>query len=106
MLCESKSRLGFLVACFFIGVITASSLVPVGYLSDILGRKVMVIFTMITEIISGYILIVATSLDQLYLGMFFMGLGHPGRFIVCIAYADEFMTVKQKQLLMPLSQIA
>ena len=94
MLCETKSRLGFLGACFFIGVISASSLCPVGYLSDKFGRKWVFVCTMISEIISCYILMIATSLDMLYLGMYVMGLGHPGRFIVSMAYADEFLTQK------------
>ena len=94
MLCETKSRLGFLGACFFIGVISASSLCPVGYLSDKFGRTWVFVCTMISEIISCYILMIATSLDMLYLGMYVMGLGHPGRFIVSMAYADEFLTQK------------
>jgi MFS transporter, putative metabolite transport protein len=105
MLCETKSRLGFLGACFFIGVISASSIVPVGYLSDRFGRKWIFVGTMISEIISCYILLTALSLDMLYAGMFIMGLGHPGRFIVAMSYADEFLTAKQKQILMPLGSI-
>lgn len=105
MLCESKSRLGFIGACFFIGVIFASSICPVGYISDVLGRKKVFIGTMFTEIISCYIFMVATSLEQLYIGMFFMGLGHPGRFIVAIAYADEFLTAKQRSSVLPLTAI-
>lgn len=94
MLCETKSRLGFLGACFFIGVITASSIVPVGFLSDKYGRKWVFVGTMFSEIISCYILLTAQSLDMLYVGMFIMGLGHPGRFIVSLAYSDEFLTQK------------
>lgn len=96
MLCETKSRLGFLGACFFLGVITASSIIPVGYLSDRFGRKWVFVGTMVSEIISCYILLTATSLDYLYIGMFIMGTGHPGRFIVAVAYADEFLTQRQK----------
>lgn len=105
MLCENKSRLGFLGACFFIGVISASSICPVGFLSDKFGRKWVFVCTMISEIISCYILMTATSLDMLYLGMYVMGLGHPGRFIVSMAYADEFLTQKQTQFLMPMGSI-
>ena len=92
MLCETKSRLGFLGACFFIGVICASSIVPVGFLSDKYGRKWVFVGTMFSEIISCYTLLTAKSLDMLYVGMFIMGLGHPGRFIVSLAYSDEFLT--------------
>ena len=39
MLCESKERIGLLGACFFIGVLIGSTIIPFGYLSDIIGRK-------------------------------------------------------------------
>ena len=39
LLCETKPRIGFLGASYFVGVIVASSLVPVGYISDQIGRK-------------------------------------------------------------------
>jgi MFS family permease len=45
MLCESKQRIGFLGACFFIGVLVASTVIPVGILSDIFGRKWIFIIT-------------------------------------------------------------
>jgi MFS family permease len=57
MLCESKSRIGFMGACFFIGVITASSVIPIGYLADIYGRKWVFVASMISEIISCYLLL-------------------------------------------------
>ena len=92
MLCESKSRIGFLGACFFIGAILASSVIPVGYLSDLYGRKWVFIGSMISEIVSCYIMLIAKSLDQLYVAMVIMGAGQPGRFIVAVNYADEFLT--------------
>lgn len=92
MLCESKSRIGFMGACFFIGVITASSVFPIGYLADVYGRKWVFVGSMVSEIISCYILLQATTLTSLYVGMFIMGTGHPGRFVVAINYVDEFLT--------------
>lgn len=105
MLCESKSRIGFLGACFFIGAIIASSIVPIGYLSDVYGRKWVFVGSMISEIISCYLMLIATTLDQLYVAMVIMGCGHPGRFIVAVNYADEFLTKRQKQYLLPLNQL-
>lgn len=102
MLCETKSRIGFLGACFFIGVILASSVIPVGFLSDVYGRKKVFLGSMISEIISCYGFIMATSLDQLYVYMVIMGLGHPGRFIVAVNYADEFLTKNQGRYLIPM----
>lgn len=104
MLCESKSRIGFMGACFFAGVISASSLLPVGYLADLYGRKWVLVGTMISEIISCYILLVATTLNGLYIGLYVMGLGHPGRFVVAINYVDEFFTARQKNFLLPFNQ--
>jgi len=101
MLCETKSRIGFMGACFFIGVITASSIMPVGYLADLYGRKWVFVISMCSEIVSCYILLQATTLNALYIGMFAMGLGHPGRFVVAINYIDEFLTSRQKNFLLP-----
>jgi len=92
MLCESKSRIGFLGACFFIGVIMATTICPMGYLSDVFGRKWVFILSMVSEIISCSLMLTTTSLDQLYVAMLIMGMGHPGRFIVAINYSDEFLT--------------
>jgi len=92
MLCESKSRIGFLGACFFIGVIVATTVCPVGYLSDLLGRKWVFIGSMISEIISCYLMVTAGTMEMLYVSMLVMGMGHPGRFIVSVHYADEFLT--------------
>ena len=105
MLCESKSRIGFLGACFFIGAIIASSIIPVGYISDVYGRKWVFIGSMISEILSCYLMLIATSLDQLYIAMVLMGCGHPGRFIVAVNYADEFLSKRQKEFLLPLNQL-
>jgi len=52
MLCESKKRIGFLGACFFIGVIVASTIIPLGFLSDYFGRKLVFIATIILVIIA------------------------------------------------------
>ena len=39
MLCESKQRISLIGALYFMGVIVASTIIPVGYLSDKFGRK-------------------------------------------------------------------
>ena len=90
MLCESKQRIGFLGACFFIGVLFASIVVPVGILSDVYGRKNIFLCTMIVDLISCIGFIFAKTLDELYFYMFLLGTTFPGRMIVGINYAYEF----------------
>jgi MFS family permease len=82
MLCESKSRIGFLGACFFIGVLVASTLVPVGFLSDVYGRKWLFVGTLVVLTLACSGLLLARSLDELYVYMFMLGLTFPGRMIV------------------------
>lgn len=63
MLCEPKERIGFLGACFFIGILVASTIIPLGYLSDIVGRKKIFIGTLIVAIIAELGFIFAKTLD-------------------------------------------
>lgn len=91
MLCESKQRIGFLGACFFIGVLTASTIVPVGFLSDLYGRRWIFLATVAVLLASCIGFIVARSLDELYVYMFLMGVSFPGRIIVATNYAQEFL---------------
>lgn len=63
MLCEPKQRIGLLGACFFIGVLVASTIVPIGYLSDLVGRKWIFIGTLFILGIAQTGFIFATSLD-------------------------------------------
>jgi len=57
-------------------------MIPVGYLSDTYGRKWVFVGTMMTEIASCYVLLMARSLEMVYMGMFLIGMTHPGRMIV------------------------
>ena len=90
MLCESKNRIGFLGACFFIGVLVASTILPVGFLSDVFGRKWIFVGTLGILVLSSFGFIIATTLDELYVYMFLLGITYPGRMIVGINYAYEF----------------
>ena len=105
MLCEPKQRIGFLGACFFIGVLVASSILPVGYLSDIIGRKWLFVVSIILLQITCLGFIFATSLDQLYVFMFIFGITFPGRIIVGINYTYELVHVNVRQYIQPLGQI-
>ena len=89
MLCESKQRIGFLGACFFIGVLTASSIIPIGLLSDLYGRKWIFVATIVILIVSCVGFLFAKSLDELYVYMFLLGISFPGRIIVGINFAQE-----------------
>lgn len=86
MLCESKQRIGFLGACFFIGILVASTIVPVGMLSDWYGRKGLFLATIATLLGSSLGFLYATSLDELYLYMFLLGMTFPGRIVVATNY--------------------
>jgi MFS family permease len=87
MLCESTARIGFLGASFFIGVLTASTIVPVGLLSDFYGRRVFFLATLGILLISCVGFLFARSLDELYIYMFLLGMTFPGRLIVATNYA-------------------
>lgn len=84
--------MGFLGALFFIGVLVASTIVPVGFLSDILGRKWLFIGTLVLLLVSTIGFLFATRLEDLYVAMFIFGLSFPGRIIVGQNYAYEFCT--------------
>ena len=105
MLCEPKQRIGFLGACFFIGVLVASTILPVGYLSDIIGRKWLFVVSIVLLQIACLGFIFATSLDQLYVFMFIFGITFPGRIIVGINYTYELVHVNVRQYIQPLGQI-
>ena len=106
MLCETKPRIGFLGASYFIGVIVASSLIPVGYISDQIGRKWVFVASTLLVIGACTGLYFSTALEQLYLCLFVLGLSHPGRCIVALSYADEFLNSDQKSYLVPLNQLS
>lgn len=77
-------------ACFFIGVLVASTIVPVGLLSDIYGRKWIFISTLVILLIACIGFLYAKSIEELYVYMFLLGVSFPGRIIVGINFAQEF----------------
>ena len=82
IICESKSRIGFIGACFFIGVLCGSTIIPLGFLSDIVGRKWIFIGS-ITVLMAGcFGFLFATTIEELYIYMFLYGITFPGRLIV------------------------
>jgi len=106
MLCESKQRIGFLGACFFIGVLFASSVIPVGYISDKVGRKWVYFTTLCVLVIACIGFIMATTLEQLYVSMFLLGTTFPGTIIVGTNYAIEFQIPKWKKSVLPINNFA
>lgn len=106
MLCESKKRMGFLGACFFIGVLVASTVMPVGLLSDIFGRKWIFISTLGILLVSCLGFMFARSLEELYVYMFLLGITFPGRMIVGINFAQEFQRASWIPYIQPLVQVA
>lgn len=104
MLCESKQRIGFIGASFFIGVVVASTIIPVGYLSDVFGRRWIFIATLFVLVVACIGFIFATSIEQLYAFMFLLGITFPGRMIVGINYAYEFQTKAWQDYVQPVNQ--
>ena len=92
LLCESKERIGGLGACYFIGILIGTTILPLGYLSDQIGRKPMFLLTLVIQILSEIGFIYARSLDQLYISMILLGVTFPGTMIVGQAFAYEFCT--------------
>ena len=92
-------------ASYFVGIIVATALCPVGYLSDLYGRKWIFVMSITLAIIACIGLLLASQLVHLYLSMFLLGLTHPGRVIVALAYADEFLHLDQRSYLVPVNQI-
>jgi MFS family permease len=90
MLCESKGRIGMLGASFFIGILVASTVIPVGYLSDRFGRKWVFLITLVVLAISCAGFIFAKTLEELYIYMFLLGTTFPGRIIIGQNFAMEF----------------
>lgn len=103
LICESKKRVGFIGACYFIGVIMATTLVPIGWLSDKYGRKWIFILSMLIEIIACYLLIIGSHIHVLYICITLLGMSHPGRNIVALTYADEFLHKQQQKYLIPMN---
>mmetsp|Transcript_5722 Transcript_5722/g.9088 ORF Transcript_5722/g.9088 Transcript_5722/m.9088 type:complete len:254 (-) Transcript_5722:620-1381(-) len=103
MLCESKPRIGFIGACFFIGILVASTIIPVGYISDKVGRKWVFVATIGVLIIACLGFMTATTLEQLYVSMFLLGLSFPGTLIVGINYALELQIKQWRKVVLPMN---
>jgi MFS family permease len=105
LICESKFDIGLIGGSYFVGQIIATSLIPIGYLSDWVGRKWIFICNTLITILGCMLLYVANSIEHICIGMFILGMSGPGRMIVCLVYADEFLNDDQKAMLMPLNNI-
>ena len=66
MLCESKPRIGLIGASFFIGILVASTVVPVGFLADRYGRKWVFVITLLVLAIACIGFIFAKTIVYLY----------------------------------------
>lgn len=85
-------------------MLVASTIIPVGYLSDVLGRRWIFITTLFVLLIACIGFIFATSIEQLYIFMFLFGITFPGRMIVGINYAYEFQTKVWAEYVQPVNQ--
>ena len=57
---------------YFIGILAASTIVPVGLLSDLFGRKWIFVVTLLIVLISVAGFIFARSIEELYVYMFLL----------------------------------
>ena len=68
-------------------MLSASTIIPVGFLSDYFGRKWIFILSLVLLAICCTGFLIAKSLEELYLFMFIQGATFPGRIIVGVNYA-------------------
>jgi MFS family permease len=95
LVCEDPRKIGGIGSSYFIG--TVFSLILFVRLSDIYGRKPLVILTVISNVLSyAGILFYAKELYYLYAYYFMMGMG--GIMITCVIYSYlvEFMPNNNK----------
>jgi MFS family permease len=104
ILCESKSRIGFIGACFFIGVLIVSTIITLGFLSDILGRKWIFVGSICFLMLACFGFLFATTIEELYIYMLLYGITFPGRLIVGQNFAYEFLTPKWQEYYQPIGQ--
>lgn len=89
-LCETKARKSLLGIFFFLGGITASTIVPVGYLSDQIGRRWIFQGSFILVFLAALGFLLSTSIEGLYVSWFSLGLSLPGLSGVGVIYGQEF----------------
>ncbi len=70
--CESNARMSGLGSCFFIGFMIGA--IVFLRLSDIVGRRPVVLVGYLLQIISSIILLSASNIETLYVGLFLLGL--------------------------------
>lgn len=68
-------------------MLVASTVIPVGLLSDMFGRKWIFVATLGLLIVACIGFLYAKSLEELYVYMFMLGITFPGRIIVGINFA-------------------
>ena len=91
MECAQKADFGYFGSIFFIGVVLASLTVP--RLSDIIGRKKIVIFGLALHLIAGFAIMFTSSPYLAYALQFMMGFDFGGRVLVAYVFMSEHMRV-------------
>lgn len=89
-MCKERSRFGFFALYFFFGIVSTILIVP--KLSDMYGRRVLLILTMAISSIAQFVLLVSDDLLVAQIMMFFLGTTFAGKMIVALSYLIEFMT--------------
>lgn len=89
LICEPKTRIGYIGSAFFIGLLIGLSFIPT--LSDTYGRRITFSASMVFSLIFQLGLTWSTSLDFSLICLLGMGILWAPRFIVGLSYLDELI---------------
>ena len=91
MECAPKTKFGMIGSLYFIGIVISSFILPP--LSDLIGRKPIVLLGVLLQALASVALLFSTSLDFTYVLIFIMGIAMPARAFVGYVFAMEFFPV-------------
>ena len=85
----SKSKFGLFGSLFFVGVVLGSIILP--RLSDVIGRKTVLIFGILLHLIPCAIILFSSNLNLALLLIFFVGFAMAGRVFVGYVFLTEHL---------------
>jgi len=92
MLCLDKSLIGLLGSSFFIGLFISLFFLP--QLADKIGRRKVFFVTMVLTLFWQLVITFSSSFYLTMAAIFFCGMLWPGKNIVGLSYAEEFLDKK------------
>jgi len=91
MQCFEKSAFGFLGTLIFLGWTLAALIIP--RISDLYGRKWILVINMILQLIAILVMCVAKNYATMAAALFMVGVCSSARWTVSYVYLLEFLTV-------------